>query len=117
MAAPAVLANTGKTPTIGFATTAISNLVRDTEDRVETSEEELLIGEDNTTQAVINSDPGLEIGVSGTALTSFTAPAIGSALTAGDLAGYVTESRLSRTRTLARWSGRVKKEDSIDAIS
>jgi hypothetical protein len=117
MAAPTVISNTGKAPTVGFATTAISNLVRENEERVETAEEEILADEANTTQAVVISDPGLEVSVSGTALSNFAAPAIGAALTAGDVAGYVTESRLSRTRTLARWSGRVKKEDSIDSIS
>ena len=117
MAAPTVIANTGKTPSIGFAADPVANLVRETEERVETAEEELLISEAGTTDAVVISDPGIEIGFQGTALTSFTAPAIGAALTAGGLAGYVTESRLSRSRTLARFSGRVKKEDSIDAIS
>ena len=117
MAEPIINANTGKTPTMGFATAAISGLLRDSEDVIETGEQDVLIGEDDTTQAVIYTDLGKQIGVSGTMLTGFTAPAIGAALTAGDVAGYVTESRISRGRTLARVSLRVKKEDSISAIS
>ena len=113
MAEPIINANTGKTPTMGFATAAISGLLRDSEDVIETGEQDVLIGEDDTTQAVIYTDLGKQIGVSGTMLTGFTAPAIGAALTAGDVAGYVMESSVSRTRNLNRVRIMVEKPDSI----
>jgi len=114
MAAPVVINNTGMQPAIGFtALTEIEDVLRQTQETTETAEEEILMGEAGTTQAVVISDRGLEVGLEGTALTGLTQPEIGAALTADGVAGYVTDSRFRRTATLTRVSLRVKKEDSV----
>ncbi len=117
MAEPIINANTGKTPAWGFATDAVSNLHRESEDVIETGERDELIGEDDTTQAVIYTDLGKQVALAGTMLTGYTAPAIGAAMTAGGISGYVMESAISRSRNLNRVRLMVELPDAITAIS
>ncbi len=105
------------TPVIGFATAAPSNVLRESEDRIEIGERDELIGEDDTTLSEIYTDLGVQVKVSGTMLSGFTKPAIGAALTLGGVAGYVMDSGISRTTNLNRVRLMVEKPNSISAIS
>lgn len=97
--------------------TAISNLVRETEEEIQTGERDELIGEADTTQAVIFSDLGVQVSVSGTMLTGYALPAIGAAQTAGGVSGYVMDASIQRTRNLNKVRLMVEKPDAITAIS
>ena len=110
---PSVQFATDKEPFIGFDTAAIANAVRDEETVTETAEVEEVEGEAGTVESVITSDLGKEATANGTALSGFTAPSLGTALTIADLAGYCTAARVSRSPTLARFELATKKEDSI----
>lgn len=118
MAAPSTQQITGKTPMIGFtALEAIANALRSEETETPIAEVEEVEGETGEVEAVVTSDPGMEVGASGTALSSYTNPAIGAALTVGGVAGYCIEARISRTPTLARFACKTRKEDSITTVA
>jgi hypothetical protein len=117
MAAPSVINLVNKEPVIGFATAAIANTLRAEETITPTADVEEVEGEDAAVCAVVTSNPGFEASANGTALTGYTAPEIGAAATVGDIAGYCTDSKVSRTSTLARFQVATKKEDSITTIS
>lgn len=105
------------TPVIGFATTAPANVLRETEDRIETGERDELIGENDTTLTEIYTDLGVQVGVNGTMLSGLTLPEIGAALELGGVSGYVMEARISRTTNLNRARLMIEKPNSISAIS
>ena len=114
---PVILTNTGMTPVFGFSTAAIANLMRESEDEIQTAERDELIGEADTTQAVIYTDRGVQVAVGAVMLSGFTLPAIGAALTAGGKAGYVMEANLSRSKNLNRVRLMVELPDSITAVA
>ena len=114
---PIIHASTNMTPVFGFETDALSNVLRESEDREETGDRDELIGEADTTIAEIYTNLGVKLSAAGTMLTGYTKPAIGAALTLGGVAGYVIDSAISRAKNLNRVRVAVEKPNSIATIS